>query len=81
MADQTLVGRDVTETGRGLPKENWYYNSGKTSKVALFPISLPFFKYISVHIFPMVFLRSLISGNSTSRKKNHGQEIWGKATQ
>lgn len=54
-------------------RENWHSNSGKTNKVALIPFSFPFFGYISVNTFPIVFLRSLIPGNSTG-KKYHGQE-------
>ena len=53
-------------------------NSGKTNKVALIAFSLPFYGYISVNTFPIVFLRSLIPGNSTGKNimvKKYGRKL------
>ena len=53
-------------------------NSGKTNKVALINFSLPFFGYISVNTFPVVFLRNLIPGNSTGKNimvKKYGRKL------
>ena len=53
-------------------------NSGKTNKVALITFSLPFFGYISVNTFPVVFHRNLIPGNSTGKNimvKKYGRKL------
>lgn len=51
--------------------------SGKTNKVALILFSLPFFGYISINTFPIVFLRSLIPGNCTGKNmvKKYGRKL------